>query len=942
MELQGGITNSGRFTAGTGVYTFDTNTQTLTGTFSIPSVTVNGVTLNNSGTLTVGTALAGTGGLTQGASATLNLGGTSTITTLAAAASLNTVNYNGAAQTVLPVAYYHLTLSGSGAKTRTGVTTIGGNLTLSGSATMTGNAGFTVTGALNYGSSGSTALTGSNARLDGHLQPDRGHVGGQRQYDHGHGHRGGCMDDEQCRPLHCHGHSASDGGGAPNRPGQFWKLELEWHYGGDHGGTIPLSGNLTIPDGATFTAGAYALTVTGTTTVGSGNSGILTITSATGTKTFTGAVTINAGGALTELAAATLSFGFDVTISGTLTENGAAVVGIGGSLQNNGTYTASTGVHTFSGTGKTISGTGASAISIASVTVSGTYQNNGTLTVGTALGGSGTLTQGPSSALNLGGTSAIATLAASANVNTVNYNGAIQTVEPANYNSLTLATSGAKTMTGVTNVGGNLTLSGSATATLSALTNVTGNVSLSGTATATTAAALVIGGNLSIGDGTTFTATGFALTVTGTTAVGAGASGNLTISSATGTKIFTGLVTINTGATWNNSGNSALTFRGGITSTPTFTGGSGVHTFDTAVSQTLTGTFTIPSVTVNSPTALNNSGTLTVGTALAGTGTLVNTATGTLNLGGTSAITALTATASGNTVNFSGAAQTVNSGNYYNLALSGSLAKTLATGTTAIGGNLTLSGTATATTVVGLAIGGNLVIGTGTTLTVAGFDISVTGTTSVTGTLTHNSATGAKTYTGDVTINTGGNWNENVRCGDILWRQFAEQRDFHRPGGCSHLHRPSRRFWRDAVHCQCDGQRDVSEQRDVDGRDGADRFRNIDPRCERHAEPWRDFHDHDADGDSQPEHGQLQWGGADGAAGGLLPFDLERQRCQDHDRGHYDWRESYAFGQRDHDGQRGFHGYGRPQLRLQRQHCPDRLDARFDRHIQPDCGHVGG
>ena len=116
---------------------------------------------------------------------------------------------------------------------------------------------------------------------------------------------------------------------------------------------MTIGGNLSIGDGTTFTAAAYALTVTGTTTVGNGTSGALSISSATGTKTFTGAVTINSDGALTESAAAALSFGGNVTINGTLTENGVAVVGIAGNLQNNGTYTASTGVHTFSGATKT-------------------------------------------------------------------------------------------------------------------------------------------------------------------------------------------------------------------------------------------------------------------------------------------------------------------------------------------------------------------------------------------------------------------------------------------------------------------------------------------------------------------------------------------------------------------------------------------------------------
>ena len=82
--FKGGITNNDTFNAGTGTYTFNTTNQALTGTFSIPNVTVTTIILTNNGTLTVSTALAGSGGLTQGVNATLNIGGTSGITTLTA------------------------------------------------------------------------------------------------------------------------------------------------------------------------------------------------------------------------------------------------------------------------------------------------------------------------------------------------------------------------------------------------------------------------------------------------------------------------------------------------------------------------------------------------------------------------------------------------------------------------------------------------------------------------------------------------------------------------------------------------------------------------------------------------------------------------------------------------------------------------------------------
>jgi hypothetical protein len=232
------------------------------------------------------------------------------------------------------------------------------------------------------------------------------------------------------------------------------------------GAALTINGNLTIGNGAAFTAGAYALSVAGTTTVGGGTSGALGISSATGTKTFNGPVVINTGGALTESAAATLSFGGDVTIGGTLTESGAAVVGIAGNLQNNGTYTAGTGVHTFSGAAKTMSG--ARAIAIPSVAVTGTYQNNGILTINTALSGAGGLTQGPNSTLNIGGPATtaitITTLSASANVNTIGYTGGAQTVKPTTYYNLTLSGSGAKTMTGAI-ISGTLDFEGTAAAT---------------------------------------------------------------------------------------------------------------------------------------------------------------------------------------------------------------------------------------------------------------------------------------------------------------------------------------------------------------------------------------------------------------------------------------------------------------------------------------------
>jgi hypothetical protein len=142
--LQDGITHDGySFTSGSGVYTFNSNPQTIGGSsvLTFDNVTITGVTVSNDNSnvagLTISTALTGTGELQNLASRILNLSGTSTIATLTASATGNTVNYNGSGpQNIAGVGYYHLSLSGapdtSGAyaKTATAALTVTGTLTI--------------------------------------------------------------------------------------------------------------------------------------------------------------------------------------------------------------------------------------------------------------------------------------------------------------------------------------------------------------------------------------------------------------------------------------------------------------------------------------------------------------------------------------------------------------------------------------------------------------------------------------------------------------------------------------------------------------------------------------------------------------------------------------------------------------------------------------------
>ena len=182
-----------------------------------------------------------------------------------------------------------------------------------------------------------------------------------------------------------------------------------------------------------------------------------------------------------------ITFAGDVTLNGAAvwdetTTGAAATFSFGGNLVNNATtFTAQNTTHTFAATGKTLGGT----TSLPQATFTGSYTNNGTLTVGATLAGTGTLTQGAGATLNIGGTSTITSLTASAIPNTVNYNGGAQTVKAGAYHNLVFSGGGAKTMAAGTSVAGNLSIAptGSATASVGAgLTLDVGSLTLGGAA----------------------------------------------------------------------------------------------------------------------------------------------------------------------------------------------------------------------------------------------------------------------------------------------------------------------------------------------------------------------------------------------------------------------------------------------------------------------------
>ncbi|QOW10582.1 T9SS type A sorting domain-containing protein [Kaistella flava (ex Peng et al. 2021)] len=326
-----------------------------------------------------------------------------------------------------------------------------------------------------------------------------------------------------------------------------------------------------------------------------------------------------------------------------------------GSLQLGGTATNNGGILTFSGTSSALTVSGDIRLGAA-----GNVNRTGKITFA---GTTPVLTAGSLILGNSGATPASGTVTMSA--------GSILNVGSLTVNTVTGNTWTPSTGTVV------MTANNTLPTTIFTLFN---NLSVSG-GTTTTTANLVIGGNLDVGDGASFTTgNNFTLGVTGTT----GVIGTLVLGG-TGTKTFTGNVTIDTSGTWNEIGNAAINYAGNLTNNNVFTTNSGLHTFS-GTGKIISGSaeIAIPNVTIGVTTT--NSGTLTINTALSGAGTLTNAATGILNIGGTSGITTLTATAAGNTVNYNGAAQTVKATGYSNLTLSGSGTKTFGANT-AVNGN---------------------------------------------------------------------------------------------------------------------------------------------------------------------------------------------------------------------------------------------------------------
>ncbi|MDD4985731.1 MAG: hypothetical protein PHQ43_08085, partial [Dehalococcoidales bacterium] len=608
VNLTGNLTGSGAITQGTGLitvagdwthtgtFTASSAGVTLTGTgkqitgsasgVTFTTLTINGTYTNNNTTgLTVSTTLAGSGTLTQGASSILNINAAISITSLNAGTNANIVNYNGtSAQTVkVPVSSAYSTLKINNANASGA--TLAGAITINAALTigdLTSSSIFN-DGGYQITSTGTLNLTSGTFKL-------------------------GAASAATTFPAFATRNISS---------GTY----VEYAAGvAQNISTTPSYQNLTFSGAGTKTTVSGTLTVLGNWACGS-------------------TTALNTNNTIVNLTG-------NLTGSGTLTQ-GTGLITIAGNWAKSGIFTASSAGVTLAGSAKQITNTG-STLTFTTLTINGTYTNNNTtgLTVSTALAGSGTLTQGSGTSLNIGGTSTITTLDASTNSNIVTYSGeGAQTVKVTSYSILKLSGSGAKTMAGVTAIAG-LTIQNSATMTGNAAFTVTGAFNYTSSGSTTLASST----NISIGS---FSQTagvlndgGVTITVTGTGAnTWAKSGGTFT---AAGTVKFTGAAPeISASNFYNlniNVGTSA-TLTGNITVTGAYTNTTGSFNANTKT-VTVTGL-----ASINGGTYLASTGTQTFngGLTVAGGTFNASSASAVIDINGNVSVTSGTLSAPAST-----------------------------------------------------------------------------------------------------------------------------------------------------------------------------------------------------------------------------------------------------------------------------------------------------
>lgn len=457
-------------------------------------------------------------------------------------------------------ACYNLVLGGSGAKTITGLLTINGDVTVSGTATMAANSAFIQACAktFTYSSTGSTILTASTDVTMGSFSQTAGSFS------------------DNSNTITICGSSFARSGGTFTANGT---VAIDGSPTTVSGAATTTFHNITINPGKTLVGHATSMNVKGPSFTNEG-----TYTHNSGTVSITGNVTV--------LGASTTTFNHLTITSGILTGH-ATNMNVEGNFTNNSTFAHNSGTVTFTGgsahniagtttpttfynltVNKTAGTTLTQTVATVSVSnlltmTSGTYDINTNTLSGaggfTATGGDLQIAKISTTVPQLTGTYAISG-------GTVTLDGAgAQTLNTSasganTYYNLVFATSGTKTITGLTTINGNVTVSGSCViASNSAFIqdcSKTFTYSSTGTTTMAAATNFTVGAfSMSLGTfninantmsvcGTGFTKTGGTFTTTGTVQFNGSAAQTLT-----GAITFSNMIMNNssTGLTINNT-----------------------------------------------------------------------------------------------------------------------------------------------------------------------------------------------------------------------------------------------------------------------------------------------------------------------------------------------------------------------------------------------------
>lgn len=457
-SFAGAVNYTANTTAATQVITVSTGSITFSNALTLSSGTVS-VTSTGTINLDAGMSFGGsTPAFSTVANSNINFGGNLTATTNALALNATSTTTFTANATITPTAaitFGRFTVNASVTATLAGNVTVAGNLTIDG----------TLAGAfITTLSVANTTIAANNGTVAGSISTVGAHVI-----------NAGTV-------LTVQTNFTINGAVAVTNNGS---VTIEGNLNGSAGGS-----NWTNAANSSLTAGGTVMT-TGALTA-SANPNTVTYNSTTVAQTVKGTtyydLVINKSGQTATMGAAT-TVNDDLTISAGTLSTAALALGVAGHLVVNGTLSG-TGAITLSGAGKNIDGTGSvtntailtinaahTIMATANLSFSGTIAisgavtvtNNGAIATSAAGGITGsvagsTWTNANGSTLNISGPLlATGTLDASANSNTVNYNGAAQTVKATTYHHLIFSGSAAKTAAGALTVNGDFTISGTAT-----------------------------------------------------------------------------------------------------------------------------------------------------------------------------------------------------------------------------------------------------------------------------------------------------------------------------------------------------------------------------------------------------------------------------------------------------------------------------------------------